>query len=734
MVGEQLQRPTVVGEVADHSAFGGGPAARGRAGAVRIHLPGTDDPEERAAADIAPPLSNAIIDTLGENTSIQRIELLSFAGHDQQEHILTPVIQSEQPDARNESVPPTSQPLADLSVTGRLATAQEQLADALDTHLPPAYGIETASVEFGPLGYTPVPACRLLAKNHHDKPPDNLGGLSPLIQAVRELARASQPHLIQTIVQRNSGTGADYLVTHRSAVYDPAQLAVAHRDYLDIVDHGRQYDLASLGLNAVTSNFRLPIGDYTTRYANRVLIEEAKFKNRSYSKRVWKLFEGLVEYDNLRAMQPGYDPVYEDHDMYARFPVADAALKYFASVVPVYYTDSPWAATGRNPPQITTDSVIRQAAGAEHAVGSPTDAVETPSQTVVNDGSDRHVSLLATAIQVLTEEGADASIVDQDSTSRPDGTSIKDGTVTNVEAEVADVSKPANILINNARAKAANRGVLHVVTDKDAAKTVYNALKQPFKETGDHGVVLYNGTDAVTLDDGSKPVLPATATESRWELSTDGTLLLLAAEQVLASGDAERSVTSFTYDCPKYVTEDGTHKLIDTDDTVIETAADQSTLLTDWTRIRIPFVPSDIHYLDDSQIRYKDGRGLEPYDPTPTWMQATEGKRKLYKAAEMRFISDYTTATADTEFRYDTFEDLFAAWYIARLSLEDPARIDDLVPAGNEFGRALPDYVETKRRTVDGTQRRFLRDRTLVYPRGLQSPDLPFIDDGSDGA
>jgi len=169
------------------------------------------------------------------------------------------------------------------------------------------------------------------------------------------------------------------------------------------------------------------------------------------------------------------------------------------------------------------------------------------------------------------------------------------------------------------------------------------------------------------------------------------------------------------------------------DGTVIETAPDRSTLLADWTRIRIPFVPTDIHYLEDSQIRYKHGMGLEIYDPTPIWMQSREGKRDLYKAAEMRFFTDYTTEKTDADLRYNALLDNFTEWYIARLGLDDPAMIDELVPSKNEFGRARPDYVETKRRNVDGTQRRFLRDRTFVYPRGLTSPELPFVDaDGDD--
>ena len=49
--------------------------------------------------------------------------------------------------------------------------------------------------------------------------------------------------------------------------------------------------------------------------------------------------------------------------------------------------------------------------------------------------------------------------------------------------------------------------------------------------------------------------------------------------------------------------------------------------------------------------------------------------------------------------------------------------------SGTEIGRARPDWIEQKRRTVDGEKQPHLQDIDWIYPPSLIPPDLPMVDD-----
>jgi hypothetical protein len=358
----------------------------------------------------------------------------------------------------------------------------------------------------------------------------------------------------------------------------------------------------------------------------------------------------------------------------------------------------------------------------------------------VNEGTKEHDDLLQFAVQVYAEQGRQAWKVDKNATtastqqtdrnrawkreqntaSISDGGVIENGEEHELEAEVHNSSKPANVLNNVARAIHADKPVIIVTYDEDFAERIVRYLRQPYAEMTDDRVLLYNSSTPVTPD-GKIPLLPKDATRSRWHLTPNGQLQLRADGKVLAEGLADEPIESFDFDTPHAVSRDDREYVVDADGETITSYSTAEAASDEWSAIYAPHVPIDIHYLTDVRVQYKDGDTLSTVDAEPTWSQTATGKRDRYQAGVSEIITSKTVKQDGAEMVYDEYRETVREIYRAFTGRDN-------APGDGEFGRAEPDYIQTKRRREEGSYTKYLQDRQLIHPRGLISPHLPFID------
>lgn len=704
----------------------------GREAAVSIPLPGVDDPEERLSGEKAEALVNAIIDALDEHSSLGRVELLIWAGEDAIRVCLTPLVSSEQPESRDEAIPVGVRNLGEMTITGRLASARDTIVATLEDSLDDRYGIETGSVDFAPLGTTPIPASRLLLKNDTSLVHDNIRRYNPFTETIRLLDRLGHPFVLQTLVEPNSGNGAPFITSVRLAVMDPTQIARSRSDYAEIAKHGRQYNLADMWDHRdLWSNFDLDVDDFMTRSWGRLVLKQPKWGLWSDARRLFLLWEGSEEYRNLLAARAnGYD-AYETHIGQARIPTTDNALRDLAALPPVYYDENPWADTpGRSAPRFITDDIIRKAPGTDTGLGAETEAAITRDPGVANEGTETHQGLLLSAERWIPEEGIRVEITEQDTTSKPDGVLIyPDGEIKTLEAEVGDVDKPGNIGTNIVRAIRNDRDVVIITKDQSDADRVRKFTRTPWKGVEHGGVKLYTRSTRIPMRDGEQPVLPDGVSESTWIL-TGRTLELYAADDLVATGDAETPVETYEYHTPRLVKSDDGYRIVSPDGEILDSGSRKPEVMKRWTKISKPHVPIAPHYLDTTTIRYQTETGFETYETLPDWWTPRDGYEATLGTAIRKFIE--TRTVPEGEVRYDDFRELVTDWVINVVGAETDEAIAELTPDPGTFGRAAPDHMDTKRRDVDGTQTAFLRDRSIAFTPRLRDPDMPFEDDEVD--
>jgi hypothetical protein len=153
--------------------------------------------------------------------------------------------------------------------------------------------------------------------------------------------------------------------------------------------------------------------------------------------------------------------------------------------------DAPWAhAPGREPPVIDTLAVLRNAPGTDQSHGVSIDAIpnERASGQSVTAGGDAHEHLLSSIVTYLEGQGHEAWIEEQDGSSLPDGyVRFHDETLWHLEAEHGNLSKPANVLTNWARAYDDGRPVAFVVGTERKAHRLFEQLHTPWKTVTEHG-------------------------------------------------------------------------------------------------------------------------------------------------------------------------------------------------------------------------------------------------------
>jgi hypothetical protein len=261
--------------------------------------------------------------------------------------------------------------------------------------------------------------------------------------------------------------------------------------------------------------------------------------------------------------------------------------------------------------------------------------------------------------------------------------------------------------------------VIIVTYDEDFVERIIRYLRQPYAEMTDDGALLYNTSTPVTPD-GQIPLLPKDVTRSRWYPTPNGQLQLRADGEVLAVGPADDPIGSFDFDTPHAVSRDGREHVVDADGDTITSYDNADNTSDEWSAIYAPHVLIDIHYLNNVRVQYKDGDTLSTVDSEPMWSQTATSKRDRYQAGLSEMITSKTVKQDGAEMSYDEYRET-----VREICRAFTGR--DNAPGDGEFGRAEPDYIQTKRRREEESCTKYLQDRQLIYPRGLISPHLPFI-------
>jgi hypothetical protein len=674
-------------------------------------------------------LTGIVTEQLDEHANIREIEVLSYNGTEQQEHLIHPKLWSSS-DA-DTTMQANLRGFSETTDSPQRKSATESVAEAAVRHLPEEIGVETVDVDMSPLGLSPLRTGRLVLGENRESVGENLAG-NPVDRVIRQLTAASVPHVIQLLAR--GGSSGKYNVALRLLVLDVAAMSPLRTSFADMVSDGVKYDPAELfGDVGVTSNFQIPIKDYYKKQYRKYVPSPAKYRNRSDSLQARELYEGVEEYKDLLRGRSGYDPLYQDLVGYPRWPVTDIQLRQFATLSPRYYPESLWDTVGgRNPPTLVTRELFRAALGTDHGLG--TDTTPLPDayyQESASSGSEGHETRLQLLLQFYSEQGCEVERVDQDGQSLPDGRAYYEAIVRALEASNETLSKPAKLLVNRIRAVENNQPVTFAVKDEAQAQKLFEAMEQPFKECVEDGVVLNNHSGGVTLGDGATVLLPSQGTEATWVLNKNGCLRVSTrtGDAVFAEGDAEVAVDQYDYDAPRYVVEDGAYKVVSANGTEIETYPTKQAMLREWTQLQPPLVPTQLHYLADLVILYQAGDGFKRFDPDPRWTGSNQGKRDTYEAAMAEFLRKYTEEENGEEIKKSELYKTFDNWYRGMIDDAVLTADDEFLIKKNEIGRALPKELATKRREIDGSYEEFIKDRRFTFPPGLQSPEIPVFSD-----
>lgn len=725
--------------------------------ALRIVLPGATTPSAALETPVTKPLVQTLLETV-DRTKVATVELLVFPNRGALEYLLCVTPATVEATGRDAE----QQTLADYdeSFQRPVATA---LGRTAGNRLPNSIGLEQVDLDLGPLGMSAVPTCRLvIPENRHLAPGVNLM-YQPLVRTLQALHTAREPYVYQLIVGRQKGK---YLLTVRLATYDPTHNFTDSRGFHTHVTEGHDYDLGVTfaDVNA-SSNFQLssdgrrlvgPVTDDRSTLTYNVDFHGGNTLTETGTNALRTLVAGKIEHERLLQGTADYGDRYTDQDVYPRFRVTAPKVGLFATLAPAYYAQDPWAtAPYRGPPSITTQEIIRKADGTPQGSGSgPTTGITT-DPAIQNKGSYTHLELEATSRRFIGEHGDTVVPVDQDTKSLPDDRlETTDGRIemldmnldeavpmpvdddiVNLEYGNTNDSKPANTLTNAARAARNDRMVIFVFPTEQKARWAIRKLRKPFRETADHGLDpaavppgatgraatrLYNWTEPVRLADGSQPLLPPGCTKAKWWLTPDGRLRLDADDRTLAEGDATESVCTYTYDCDHYRQVDGDHVVERPDGERRATFATKQRLTDERTLVRLPHVPVELSYLERSIVMYQDGTELAVVSPAPEW--DVSGHMDRYEGAITEFLGTYTAHVDGAELPKQAFRERFRQWYARQT--------DRKQPANNVFGQATPVDDDEDMKSRGGNTLDLFRDRTWIFPPGIESPDLPGVASG----
>ncbi|WP_147438073.1 hypothetical protein [Halorubrum sp. Atlit-28R] len=705
-----------------------------RIGCVRVTLPDGDQQDDRYLRPVS--LRPVVNQIFGKHSNITRLEILSWPGDSQQEWIFFPR-GANATELDENAITPDSAALSEINeaLTETIADREEvsgiltTVKNACEEHLPGSFGYDFCSVDLAPLESTIRPTSRLIARESPDLKPFTWRSPHPITDLFSHLYDASLPHLFQVIIDR--GKNSDYQVSQRLAVYPPNYGIATGHDLAKLLEEGPQVNLSRFydpNTNKILSNFDLDSSKYFKFEVDEETGKRTATKRYKHGEQAAKdaqrILEGKRECYELYAGFHDTDAklrnLYPSTDYYTKIAVNESDISAFIKLVPNYYAYTPWSLLNY---QIQKPEIIGNiktfAAGSR--VPHRTDSEETTeTSTFATQGSDLHQEHVEQTRKYYEREGYEVEILDDQSTdSVPDLRVRKDEITHVIEVEVAGTSRPANVLTNAGRAFNENLNLIFVAENKRKAQRLVKILRHPVKKNTPEGAQLYTYSEALTLADGGQPLLPAGTdeTSSTWYLRhdrealadgapetgyppRDDELQLVVDGDVIASGPADESVTTWEYDTT--VVTDG------------EIPAGR-------TRIHAGFVPSRLSYLRGVEIRYVNGKELSILEkddyPTEWDYSDAEGKRKRYRAAYDKFITQKTVPVSGGEIdKRDVMSTIQTEFYKPQTGLK--------APGPGESGKALRDSVNIKPKQENTLH--VLTDRVWRWRRGIESPDTPF--------
>ena len=687
-----------------------------RIGGVRITLPKGDDADTHITDPV--PLEPIVNKILEDQNGIYRLEILSWPSNEQQEWVLFPqkttrLSKSEQEDELPEFIEDIG--MFGTGTTAEHTTSRSELTSvqkACKKHLPSAFGFDRCAVDLAPVEKTIRPTCRLIVRESSDLSPFARKSPHPIVGIIKDLKEEDIPYLFQTIISKASGSGHDYQLSQRLVAYPPNYGIGLDHDFAAHVEEGPVVNLSDYydeTARRVRSNFDLDSSDYFD-------VREAEDGRRSVKKRykhgemavesAREILEGKREcydlYAGFHDTDKKLERLYRNVSYYSSIALNKADLRAFMLLVPDYVKYSPWDVVNYvDPPEMFCQPIkIAEGTDSPHSEFIIDDDAEV---TFATQGSDEHRYGVGFTKQYYESRGFEVEVLDdEDTESIPDLRMRKDGITYVLEVEHSGQSRPANILTNAGRAYHYDLNLVFIAESKKEAQKIVKILRHPVSVNTDTGARLYTYSDGLILEDGSKPLLPegTTPRESKWYLSHDGTLELRANGEVIVSGPADESVR--TWEFPDVVSDGAvpSHR----------------------TRVHGPFVPSRLLYLSGVEIRYQNGSTLsllEEDDYPTSWDYSDqEGKRKRYKSAFKEFVKEKMVSHRGGEIdKQEVFTLVIDEFYKPQTSRKAPGL--------SERGRALWEYVEKKHK--DDNDYHVVRDQAWRWPRGIESPDRPFI-------
>lgn len=664
-------------------------------------------------------LDPLVTEALDTQNGIDRVEILEFFGDAQQEVVVIPkgarsdvqeqMSKVEQQKLTETTTPTTAERDEHDPLLGALKSAFESsgLEDVL--------GYDVCDVDLAPLERTVRSTCRLVVARNPDLRPLAKRRPHPTEELLADLVADNLPYLLQTIV--STGGRADYELTQRLVVYSPADAIGLDADYADVMTGTRsRVDLSDYygpKLPSITSNYDLDDHRFfqIDRSGTGVTVEPRQDRDDISARRARRILEGKIEYHRMLAgmhsTNQDLQTLYQHRDYYTKIPVDSGALRGFLAFVPFEFDHSPWdrVLNVEQPRLITRPEMPPPEPGSS----------ATTERTYVTQGGQGHRDLEDRVELYFEERGFAMHRPDTDtSASVPDFIVESDETYF-VECEYANESQPANVLINAARAAYHDIPVLFFAENNAVAQSLLKILRDPVKAHTETGAKLYTRSNRLTLASGGRPVLPPDASESHWYLHNDdpdatARLELRADGRVLASGPVDESVAEWTYDTEVFPSE--------------------KAVPDDRTQVHPPIVPTKLTYLADTQLWYevqthefvrmaKDEIDLD-------WDVPDEaGKRKRYAGAFEGFLDQTTIPVEGAELlRDEVIEACLTQYYEPQTDRKAPGR-----GTTGEAGRALWKHAERKENNPEDQAGKIVKlaDCTWRFPRGVISPDLPFV-------
>jgi len=662
------------------------------------------------------PIEPVVNEVLEKQNGIYRVEILSWPGEDQQEWVLFPE-KSTRP-SKSEQEDELSEVTEDLGEYGTGTTADQETATpeltsihkSCKEHLSSAFGYDRCAVDLSPIENTIRPTCRLIVRESSDLTPLARRNPHPIVGLMADLKEKDIPYLFQTIISKASGSGHDYQLSQRLAAYPPNYGIGLDQDFAAYIEEGPVVNLSEYydeNTARIRSNFDLGSSEYFKIQQSEDGRHRVKKRHKHGEKAVEdarEILEGKRECYDLYAGYHDTDKklerLYSHLSYYSSIALNKPDLRAFVMFVPEYIDYTPWEAVNyAEPPRIISQPrEIAEGSQAPHA-----DVIADTETTLATQGSKGHQQGVGFVKQYYESRGFEVEILDdEDTESIPDLRMRKDGITHVLEVEESGLSRPANILTNAGRAYHYDQNPVFIAKSKGDARKIVKILRHPVSANTDSGALLYTYSSGLTLEDGSKPVLPEDVSEnaSKWYLSHDGTLELKTNGETVVSGSPEDSIK--TWDFPDVVSDGDvpSHR----------------------TRVHAPFVPSRLLYLSDVEIRYITGDVLSLLEeddyPTGWDYSDQEGKRKRYETAFKRFVNQKMVFDSGNEIgKQDVFSIAIEEFYKPQTSRK--------VPGQSEQGRALWKHVDKKPK--DDNKRDVVLNQAWRWPRGLESPDRPFI-------